>query len=370
MPNHRMLSVNERLILSELQRRSPLSRSELSRRTALALPTVSRLCEQLLRDGIVGADEKVMMSSLGQPSMPLSILADGAFAFGATLRAEQLSIVLVDLMGVERGRRVEPIAAPMLDAVTGRMAELTGELAQEAGITPERVAGIGVAVPGFFVGDPPSINAPLGMEDWAVAKLEHVLGDALALPVAVENDGSAAAVGERIYGAGRQVGSFAYLYIDRGFGGGIVQSGRLLRGAHGNAGEFTGLIPPDQRPMRPTLELLRKLANEDGADHATIADMLAVFDAEAPYAARWLEIVKPATDLAVSAIASVFDPAVIVLGGRLPPVLARRLGQASQFYSVPVRGRDRPFPEIRAPDITGDAAALGAAALIFDRLFF
>ncbi len=370
LPNHRALSANERILLSQLQRFSPLSRAELSRRTGLALPTVSRLSEQLLRDGLLVADQKVMMSSLGQPSTPLSINADGAFAFGATLRAEQLSMVLVDLMGRERARRVEAISAPRLDAVMERMAILTEDLVSDAGVAADRVAGIGIAVPGFFIGEPPLINAPLGMEDWAVAELEEVLGKALALPVAVENDGSAAAVGERIYGAGREVDSFAYFYIDRGFGGGIVQSGRLLRGAHGNAGEFTGLIPPEQRSSRPTLALLLQLANAAGNRHETIAALLSNLDVQAPYVDDWLRQIGPATDLALSAVAAVFDPAAVVPGGRLPTDLARRLAEQSAFYSVPVRDRDRPFPVIQPSQIVGDAAALGAAAVIFDRLFF
>lgn len=54
LPNHRALSANERILLSQLQRFSPLSRAELSRRAGLALPTVSRLSEQLLRDGLFG----------------------------------------------------------------------------------------------------------------------------------------------------------------------------------------------------------------------------------------------------------------------------------------------------------------------------
>lgn len=367
LPNFRVLSANERLILSLLHRFSPLSRAELSRRTGLALPTVSRLCEQLLRDELLEADAKVMMSSLGQPSVPLSAKADGAFAFGAALRAEELSIVLVDLMGRVRAHRVETIAAPMLNAVTERMAALTAELVREAGVRPDRVAGIGVALPGFFIGDPPHINAPLGMEDWAVAQLEQILGEALELPVAVENDGSAAAVGERIYGAGREFGSFAYLYIDRGLGGGIIQSGALLRGAHGNAGEFTGLVPPPQRPARPTLSLLLQLANEAGESYETIAGMLGKLNPASDYIERWIEMVTPSTELVISAIASIFDPAAIIFGGRLPGPVAQRLLEAISFYSVPVRGNDRPFPALKASEMAGDAAALGAAALIFDR---
>jgi predicted NBD/HSP70 family sugar kinase/DNA-binding transcriptional ArsR family regulator len=366
-PAFRILAPNERAILSLLQRHSPLSRAELSRRTGLALPTISRLADQLTRDGLIVAQAKVMMSSLGQPSTPLSLRAEGAYAFGAAIRADELSIALVDLKGQRCGSVSEPIASPNLPAVIDRMAQLTTRLAQEAAVAPERVAGIGVALPGFFIADPLRINAPLGMEDWAVDELEQTLGAALGLPVSIENDGSAAAIGERIYGAGRDHGSFAYVYIDRGLGGGIIQNGTLLRGAHGNAGEFTGLLHPDSRATRPTLALLLQLAQEDGSPAQSIGQLLAALDPTSPCAGRWLETVQDTTNMVLSAIAAVFDPEAVVFGGRLPPDLAQRLAAACTFYSVPVRGRDRAFPLVAHSALEGDAAALGAAALMFDR---
>ena len=59
---------------------------------------------------------------------------------------------------------------------------------------------------------------------------------------------------------------------------------------------------------------------------------------------------------------------VIVIGGRLPSFLADRLAARLSFYSVPVRGRDREFPELLVSKVTGDAAALGASALCFNKV--
>lgn len=367
MPSFRSLSANERTIISLLQRQSPLSRAELARRTALAIPTVSRLCDQLLQDELVEADAKVMMGSRGQPSLPLSLRADGAFAFGIAVRAEELSVVLLDIAGQERGRAVEALSETALEAVTARIAALTTRLAGDAAIAPERVAGMGVALPGFFVANPLRINAPLGMDDWAVDALESRLHASLGLPISIENDGSAAAMGESIYGVGREYDDFAYLYIDRGLGGGLIRNGALQRGAHGNAGEFTGLVPPGQRALRPTLTLLLKYAVESGESFQSIAELLEGYDPNSIYVDRWLADVTPVTELVLSAIASIFDPSAIVLGGRIPSSLATRLIEDCSYYSVPVRGRDRPFPEASGSTFTGDAAAFGAAALVFDR---
>ena len=83
---------------------------------------------------------------------------------------------------------------------------------------------------------------------------------------------------------------------------------------------------------------------------------------------HWLERSAPTASAIISAIGAIIDPDVIVIGGRLPSFLADRLAARLSYYSVPVRGRDREFPELLVSKVTGDAAALGASALCFNRV--
>lgn len=364
----RALSSNERDLLGAIRRDAPLSRAELARRSGLALPTVSRLIDQLLREGLLIADDKVMMSRTGQPSLPLSLAPHAAYAFGVAVRADMMTVDLVHLSGRVVASRTAPTAGASREEIVAAIAGLIDQLVEDAAVPPDRLCGLGLALPGFFVRDPLRINAPLGMEDWATADLENDLGQALGLEVVVDNDGNAAALGEYIYGQGETVSSLAYLYIDAGLGGGIVRDGQLLRGSRGNAGEFTGMLPPDMRANRPTLASLRAMLAEDGHVYDSLADMLANLpDADATIE-NWLERSAPTASAIISAIGAVIDPDVIVIGGRLPPVLAGRLVARLSFYSVPVRGRDREFPELLVSKVTGDAAALGASALCFNRV--
>lgn len=364
----RALSSNERNLLGAIRRDAPLSRAELTRRSGLALPTVSRLVDQLLRDGLLIADDKVMMSRTGQPSLPLLLAPHAAYAFGVAVRADMMTVDLVHLSGRVVASRTAPTAGASREEVVTAIAGLIDQLVKDAAVPPDRLCGLGLALPGFFVRDPLRINAPLGMEDWATADLEHDLRQALGLEVVVDNDGNAAALGEYIYGQGETASSLAYLYIDAGLGGGIVQDGQLLRGSRGNAGEFTGMLPPAMRADRPTLVSLRAMLAEDGHVYDSLADLLANLpDADATIE-HWLERSAPTASAIISAISAIIDPDVIVIGGRLPPFLADRLAARLSFYSVPVRGRDREFPELLVSKVTGDAAALGASALCFNRV--
>ncbi len=360
---------NERRLLSLIRDFGPLSRADLARRTGLAPLSVTRLIADLIAEGLVAEGERVI-AGRGQPSLPLSLAADAAFAYGVSIAEDALSVVLIDLQGKVRAQRREPFAAFDKDAAIARLARSFDEMASEAGIDRVRLFGVGVAVSGFFTGRRRQINTPLVMDQWALADLDAEFSARFGLPVWIDNDGNAAAMGEALYGVGKELSSFAYLYVGRGLGGGIVLDGRLWRGRNGNAGEFTGLLPPSHREDRPTLQLLRTLLEADGRDFDSIEAMLAGVREGDPVVERWTARVQAQLEAILSAIAAIVDPEAIVLGGRLTPVLADALIARSAFYTVPVRDRDRAFPPLLRSRVEGDATALGAAALAFGDHFF
>lgn len=363
----RTLSGNERELLGTIRRNASLSRAELARRSGLALPTVSRLVDQMMRDGLLIGEHKVMMSRTGQPSLPLSLAPHAAYAFGVAVRADMMTVDLVHLSGRVVASRATPTAGASRPDVVTAISTLIDRLIEDAAVPADRLCGLGLALPGFFVRDPLRINAPLGMDDWATADLERDLGEIFGLDVVVDNDGNAAALGEYLYGHGETCPSLAYLYIDAGLGGGVIQDGRLIRGSRGNAGEFTGILPPPMRGDRPTLTSFRTMLAENGSRYESLSDMLSNFESADPVIECWVDRSAAATEAIVSAVAAIADPDAIVFGGRLPASVSQRLIERISFYSVPVRGRDREFPELLVTKVDGDAAALGASALCFRR---
>ncbi len=101
--------------------------------------------------------------------------------------------------------------------------------------------GVGVGIPGAVDSQASGrVQAPtLG---WAEARVGRTLRAALGVPVLVENDVNTLAVAERVYGIGREHGSYLVATIGRGIGCGVVIDGALYRGAFGGAGEI-GHIP-------------------------------------------------------------------------------------------------------------------------------
>ncbi len=68
--------------------------------------------------------------------------------------------------------------------------------------------------------------------------LVSLLQNAFSLPAYADNDATACALAESLYGAGQGVGDFLYLTVSTGVGGALFLGGRIYRGSGGNAGEF------------------------------------------------------------------------------------------------------------------------------------
>lgn len=368
-PDETAFTANERQILDLIRSEGPLSRADLARRTELALQSVVRLADGLIERGFLIAGERVARGGPGQPSAPLSLVADAACCFGVSILTDGVSLVLMDLAGVRRATRRIVMEVDDRTAVLRRVRRELEAMLRTSSLAHERVFGAGVAISGYFVG-PAQVNAPMGMEAWSLLDLEEAFTTALGLPVWVENDGNAAAVGESLYGVGRRHSSFAYIYMGAGVGGGVISGGVLIRGARGNAGEFTGLLPPKARGERPTMTLLLEILHAHGVEVASLDDLQARFDPAWPGVDAWLERTRPACTAILSAIGAIVDPEVIVLGGRIPVALAEAMALRAEFYQGRLRDRERAFPRVVAAEAVGDAGALGAAALPFkDHIF-
>jgi glucokinase len=84
--------------------------------------------------------------------------------------------------------------------------------------------------------------SPLNIPGWRGFPLRARLADALALPVHIDNDAKALALGEGWRGAARGARDYLAMVVSTGVGGGIVLDGRLLDGEDSNAGHIGHLI--------------------------------------------------------------------------------------------------------------------------------
>src|SRR5205085_1537824 len=98
------------------------------------------------------------------------------------------------------------------------------------------VAAVGVGAAGLVDRDGDVQYAP-NIPAFRRTPLREALGNAIGLPVVVDNDANAAAWGEIVHGAARGALYALMVTLGSGIGGGIVARGRVIRGAHGFAAE-------------------------------------------------------------------------------------------------------------------------------------
>ncbi|MFH0518853.1 ROK family protein [Streptomyces sp. M41] len=103
---------------------------------------------------------------------------------------------------------------------------------------PGAVLGVGVALPGPLDHRRGVLHRVTGFPEWNGFPLRDVLARRLSLPVVVDKDTNAAALGLAVGGEAASVASFAYLHFGAGVGGGLVIGGTVHRGARTGAGEF------------------------------------------------------------------------------------------------------------------------------------
>lgn len=109
---------------------------------------------------------------------------------------------------------------------------------QQAGVSLEQVAGIGIGAPGPLDSRTGVVFTPPNMPGWESLPLRHLFVERYHVPVYVENDANAAALGEFLFGAGRGCKHMVYLTISTGIGGGVIIDGKILEGANSAAAEL------------------------------------------------------------------------------------------------------------------------------------
>jgi predicted NBD/HSP70 family sugar kinase len=218
--------------------------------------------------------------------------------------------------------------------------------------------GIGLAMPGPFDVESMSFVGPTTLESWRGVAVAQRLSQATGLVSFVEADTAAAALGESLYGAGRSVSAFYFLYFGVGLGGSMVTDGVPLRGFYGNAGEI-GHVPmvPNGRPCscgnKGCLE--RYVSLEAWQRRAPIIGQ-----------AAWVEEAAPLLRSAIVTIENLFDPETVVIGGIMDDALLDELTAAASPLPTSVADRkERSAPRIMRSASGQDAVLRGAASLAF-----
>jgi predicted NBD/HSP70 family sugar kinase len=370
-------SINERMLLDHLRSAGPLSRADLARTTTLSKPTVSLALANLETAGLV-RPIGLVAGRPGRAALLYEADPTAGYVAGVDIGRDWVRVAVADLAGRVLGRRNGVNRARSGPALVAHVRQLAHEAADEAGLRWEDVVHTVLASPGVLDRHAGRLDLASNLPGWGRAGLLAELQEALGDDLVVENDINLAAIGERTFGQGRNIGSFVLLSIGTGTGLGIVIDGELYRGAHGRAGEVAFLPVPDEAGDRPQIPRARtrgmfeevaaadgvvRTAQRLGMTGATTARQ--VFEAAAAGDVQALAAVDAEgarIGVAITAISAIADPEVVVLAGGvghnldlLRPSIERQLSALSPLA-----------PRVERSELGEDAALLGALATALD----
>ncbi|MEV0621033.1 ROK family transcriptional regulator [Nonomuraea sp. NPDC050404] len=364
-------SYNRAVVLEAIQASDGISRVQIASVTGLTAQTVSVIVRRLLEEGLVIEDGSAP-SNGGKPRTILRIDAQAGYAVGVHFDPQELSCVLADLAGRPIARlrlKVRPRARP--DAVIRQMARAARRILREARVPDGKVLGVGLACPGPLDGEGVMVSPPR-LPDWDRVPIKALLREYTRFPVTVDNDATAAAIGERWAGIARSAPGFAYLYLGTGIGGGLFLDNQVYRGGSLNAAEFGHITVEPEGPAcycgnRGCVEAVCcPSAIEAALPALSHAAICAAAAAGEPEARRVIERVAARLADAAVSVVNMLDIDLLVLGG---PAL-REVGEI--YREVIARAvAERPLARrlhtvrVETSPIAADAAAIGAASLVF-----
>ncbi|MGY2292825.1 ROK family transcriptional regulator [Pseudomonas sp. SDO528_S397] len=362
---------NRRVILEAIRQSGRLTRADLTRLTSLTAQTVSNIVTELQEEGVLRV-HAAQKGGRGQPPVPLSLNPQGGYSIGFHVEQHRIIAVMLDLLGETVAQVTLKVSYPTFEQALPLIRHHVNTFRQQR--PGGRFLGVGIALPGPFSVEGMTAVGPTAMSGWDDADIALRLQQDLGLPVLIENDATAAAMGERLYGVASGLQHFVHLFIGSGLGAGLYLDNRLYSGHWHNAGEighmtviaggkacFCGNHGCLERyiSIAALLEHLGRPAEQDLASWDWSEQALS------DGVDTWLNEAAPALRQAINILESVLDPQTILISGFLPEAILARLIARLEPLSRSISSRlDRQHPRIQMGAAGHDAVALGAAALM------
>ncbi len=130
-----------------------------------------------------------------------------------------------------------------------RVAQEAARLMQRTRVAPSGIAGVGIGVPGLVDNVRGIVHTLVNVSGWDGVNVAALLGEPMKLPIHVENDVNAMALGELRYGVAKGFENVVCVTLGTGVGGGLILGGRLYHGATLTAGEIGHIVVDSRGPQ-------------------------------------------------------------------------------------------------------------------------
>jgi predicted NBD/HSP70 family sugar kinase len=244
-----MRAINRATILDTIRKAGLIPRRDIALVTGLSQALVTGLTADLIEEGLI-IEKKTGPSKAGRRPILLALNPDGAYVVGVNLAIAEINVVIVNFQAQVLASHTLPLEPThyAVEEIADLIARAVQTCIWEANFTKDRIAGVGLGIPGLVEKESGLIRF-LPNYGWSQADLKGLVEAKLNHPVYIDNSSNTVAIAAHWFGQGKGLDDFLMVTIENGVGLGGVINGRLYRGSHGIAGEFGHLTVDPQGPL-------------------------------------------------------------------------------------------------------------------------
>lgn len=353
---------NKAKILKFLLVNKGCSRMELSSYLGLSKMTITNLISELTEGGYLTEKKKntkETMSTTGPKPMMLNIKRNRILAIGVHMSRNFIRCALTDMVHGEIYTVEESVSkSDVLKSIFEKTAVAIQKVIEYDSRLNGNIIGIGIA-----------------SSELEYLSVKEEIENKFPYSIFIINQMHASALGEQLYGHGRNRSDFLYLGISNRVGAAEITNGKLLRGNNGYAVEIGHMSLNYQGQLcscgnRGCLELylgipelLRK------SESLTISELVEKHKKGDPRALMTLEEFTRILGLALSNIGNIFDPSCIVIGQEGAVLMELVMKKVKNFVNLYYGEKHGQQIEIFSSSFKEKDSLRGAAAFVFQNLF-
>ncbi len=365
---------NQRRLLRAISSAGSMTQAQIARTTGLSAATVSNIVRELRDLGMVTVSPT---SSGGRRAQSVSLARGTGLAVGVHVTASHLRAAICDMAyDVLAEERIPYDVTQSPERGIRRAEWLVATLIRQARVDRTKIRGIGVAVPGPIEERTGRLGAGTVLATWQGVDIAAELSRRVGMRVQVANDAHAAALGETIWGAGRDIADLAYLKLSSSVGAALVINGKVYQGYGGLAGEFGHITVNEQGRIcrcgnRGCLEtvvggpyLLELLPVDPGQPRPTLERLVAAALDGDLGSRRVIADAGRAVGAAAAVLCNLLNPQRLVVGGELAgagDLLLGPIQEALVRQALPAAVR---MVQVVPAELADSAAVRGALAAV------
>ena len=227
--------VNQKLLLNEILKNSPISRAKLSEMTGLNKSTVSSQVNTLMKENLVFEIGQGQSSGGRRPVM-LVFNKKAGYSVGIDVGVDYINGILTDLEGTIVLDQYHHLECNSPEITKDILIDMIHHFIANMPQSPYGLIGIGICVPGLIDKNQKIVFA--SNSNWRDIDLKSFIQKKFNMPVFIENEANAGAYGEKVFGAAKNHDNMIYASIGTGIGIGVIINNDLYRGVGGFSGEM------------------------------------------------------------------------------------------------------------------------------------